>query len=88
MYIIKLEYHKITNLLHNTNNKPSKFKIRNLDGVNDDARVIHNTNNQNHFKTTKLKSGLFDYNDAYILGNCNNYWSRSRCSFKTSRQKN
>ena len=32
-----------------------------------DSRRTHNTNSQNKFKTTMLRSSLSDYNDAYIL---------------------
>ena len=31
-----------------------------------DLRRTHNTNSQNKFKTTMLRSSLCDYNDAYI----------------------
>ena len=32
-----------------------------------DSRRTHNTNSQNKFTTTMLRSSLCDYNDAYIL---------------------
>ena len=50
-----MEYQKITNLLNNSSNQPSKF------------RGVYNVNNQFKFKTTMLKSSLCDYSDAYIL---------------------
>ena len=33
-----MEYPKIINLLHNTANKPSKFRTKNLVGIIDDLR--------------------------------------------------
>ena len=30
---------------------------------------MYNTNSQNKFKTSMLRSSLYDYNDAYILVN-------------------
>ena len=35
--------------------------------INNESRGIYNVNSQIKFKTTMLKSGLCDYNDAYIL---------------------
>ena len=35
--------------------------------INDDFRGTYNTNNQNKFKTSMLKSSLCDYSDAHIL---------------------
>ena len=61
-----MEYQKIKNLLDNTNNHPSKFRIRNSFEVNDDTRRVDNTNSQIQFKTMMLKSILCDYSE-YIL---------------------
>ena len=34
---------------------------------NDKSRVTYNTNSQIKFKTSMIKSSLYDYSDAYIL---------------------
>ena len=62
-----IEYQKITNLLNDESNKPSKFRIRNTVEINDEARGAYSTNKQIKFKTAMLRSSLCDYNDAYIL---------------------
>ena len=64
-----MEYQKITNLLDSTSNQPSKFKTTNLIEINDESRGIYNFNSQIKFKTTMLKSSLWDYSNAYILVN-------------------
>ena len=62
-----MEYQKITNLIDDTSNQPSKFKTRNWVEINDESRGAYNVNSQIKFKTTMLKSSLCDYSDAYIL---------------------
>ena len=63
-----MEYPKIANLLNDaSSNQPSKFKTKNWVEVNDESRGTHNFNSQIKFKTTILKSSVFDYSDAYIL---------------------
>ena len=62
-----MEYQKIANLLNDASNKPSKFRIRNWVEINDDIRGAYSPNKQNRFKTTKLKSSLWDNSDAHIL---------------------
>ena len=63
-----MEYPKIANLLNDaSSNQPSKFKTKNWVEVNDESRGTYNFNSQIKFKTTILKSSVFDYNDAYIL---------------------
>ena len=82
---IIIEYQKITNLLTNTPNQPSKFRTKNWVETNDESRLIYNANSQIKFKTTMLKSGLCDYSDAYILvkGTINSCWHIScRCCRK------
>ena len=54
-------------LLDNKPNRPSKFRTKNWVEINDDARGTYNTNSQIKFKTTVLKSSLYDYSNAYIL---------------------
>ena len=63
-----MEYQKIAKLIDdNTLNQPSKFRTRNWIEINDESRGAYNVNSQIKFKTTKLKSSLCDYSDAYIL---------------------
>ena len=61
-----MEYQKITNLLDNASNQPSKFRARNWVEINDESRGTY-TSNKIKFKTTMLTSNLCDYADAYIL---------------------
>ena len=61
-----MEYQKITNLLDNTQNQPSKFRTKNCVEINDDSGGAYNTS-QIKFKTSMLKSSLRDYSDACIL---------------------
>ena len=62
-----MEYQKITNLLDNTPNQPTKFRTKNWVGINYDAYGMYNTNSQIKSKTSMIKSSLWDYSDAYIL---------------------
>ena len=63
-----MKYQKIANLLdNNISNQPSKFKTKNLVEWRDESRGVYNVNSQIKFKTTMLKSSLYDYSDAYIL---------------------
>ena len=62
-----MEYQKIANLLDNASNQPSKFRTKNWVEINDESRGGYNVNSQIKFKTTMLKSSLYDYSDAYIL---------------------
>ena len=66
MQYIKLEYQKIINLLDNVSSRPSKFRTRNWIEVNDESRGIY-TGNSINFKTTMLRSNLWNFSDAYIL---------------------
>ena len=61
-----MEYQKISKLLHNASNQPSKFRTKNLVEINDESRGT-NTGSDIKFKTTMLRSDLCDYADAYIL---------------------
>ena len=67
-----MEYQKISNLLNDESNKPSRFRTRNWVEINDDIRGTYSPNKQIRFKTTKLRSSLCDYSDAYILAKGNN----------------
>ena len=64
----------IINLLDDTANQPSKFRTRNCVEINDESRGAYNnnddgnnSNNNIKFKTSIMKSNLYDYSDAYIL---------------------
>ena len=61
-----MEYQKIINLLENRPNQPTKFRIKNLVEINDESRGTYNKNNQIRFKTSTLRTSLFDYSLAYI----------------------
>ena len=61
-----MEYQKISNLLNNESNQPSKFRTRNWVEINDESRGTY-TSNDIKFKTTMLRSSLCDYADAHIL---------------------
>ena len=62
-----MEYQKTANLLDNASNKPSEFRTRNWDEINDDMRGAYSPNKQIRFKTAMLRCSLCDYSDAYIL---------------------
>ena len=52
--------------MDSASNQPSKFRTRNWVEINDESRGTY-TSNDIKFKTTKLRSNLCDYADAYIL---------------------
>ena len=62
-----MEYQKLGNLLNDGSRKPSKSKTRNWVEINDEARGTYSPNKQTKFKTSMLRSSLYDYSDAYIL---------------------
>ena len=62
-----MEYQKITNLLDNASNQPSKFRTKNWIEINDGIRDAYSPNKQIRFKTAMLRSSLCDYSDAYII---------------------
>ena len=53
-------------MLDNTPNQPSKIRTKNLVEINGESRGTCNTNSQNKFKASMLRSNLCDYGDAYI----------------------
>ena len=59
-----MEYQKIINKLDNTPKQLCQFKTKNWVEINDDSRGIYIINSQVKFKTTMLKSNLFDYSNA------------------------
>ena len=60
-----MEYQKITNLLDNASNQPSKFKTINWVEINESRGTY--TSNDIRFKTAMLRSSLCDYADPYML---------------------
>ena len=66
-----MEYRKISNLINDALNQPSRFRRRNWVEINDEARGTYSPNKQIKFKTSMLRSSLCDYSDAYILVNEN-----------------
>ena len=61
---IIMRYKKITNLLDNTWNQPSKFRRKNRVETNDESRRKKPVTSQIKYKTTMLKSSLCDYRGA------------------------
>ena len=55
-------------MLDNVSNQSSKFRTRNWVEINDESRGTY-TGNSIKFKTTILRSNLWDYADAYIHAN-------------------
>ena len=55
---MKQEYQR-----EDTPNQPSEFRRKNWFKINDESRGTYNTNSQIKFKTSKLKSNLYDYSD-------------------------
>ena len=64
---MKMEYQKIIILLDNKPNHLQKFRTKIWVEMNDDARGTYSSNSQIEFRSTMLKSTLFDYRYAYIL---------------------
>ena len=62
-----MEYQKIANLLNDGSHKPCKFRTINWVEINDEVRDTYSHNKQIRFKTSMLRSSLFDYSDAYTL---------------------
>ena len=63
-----MEFQKISNLLDNTPDQPSKFRTKKWVEINDESRGgAYSDNKQIKVKTPMLRSSLCDYSDAYIL---------------------
>ena len=60
-----MEYQKVTNLLDDITNKPSKFRTRSWVEINDESLGNYKNNNIK-FKMSVIRSNLCDYSDAYI----------------------
>ena len=62
-----MECQKITTLIDDASDQPSKFKTKKWVEINGESIGTYNVNSEIKFKTTMLKSSLCDYSDAYIL---------------------
>ena len=62
-----MEYQNIANFLNDESNEPSKFRTKNWVEINDDVRGVYSPSKLIRFKTSVLRSSLYDYSDAYIL---------------------
>ena len=60
-------YQKKINLLDNAPHQPTKFRTKNWVETNDGSYRVYNIGSQIKFKTSMLKSILWDHSDAYIL---------------------
>ena len=69
-----MEYQKITNLLENTSNHPSRFRTKNWVEINDDIRGVHSPNKQIRFKTfnntAAADANANNINKKVIFKNC------------------
>ena len=65
-----MEDQKIMNLLDNTTNQPFKFGTRYWVEIDNESRGTYNVSNQIKFKTSIVRSSLWDYSDAnvYVKG--------------------
>ena len=54
-------------MLGKKRNRSSKFRTKSWVEGNDESPGTYNTKSQIKFKTSMLKSSLFDYNDGYVL---------------------
>ena len=61
-----MKYLKIINLLDDATNQPSKFRTRNWVEINIEPRGTCNANSDIKFKTSIIRSNLYDYSDANI----------------------
>ena len=61
-----MAYQKIINLSDNKSNQPSQVRTKKWVEINGELRGTYNINSQIKFKTSMLKSTLYDYSDAYI----------------------
>ena len=61
-----MECQKVINLLDDTTNQPSKFKIRNWVELSDESQGNYDNSNI-RFKASMIRSNLCDYINAYIL---------------------
>ena len=62
-----MEWQKIINLLNNTPNQSTKFRIKSWIEISYNSLEAYDTNSQIKFKTSKLGSNLSDSSDEYIF---------------------
>ena len=65
-----MEYQKIINFVRKytkSSNSAIQFRTKNWVEINDDSHGTHNTNSHIKFRTSTLRTSLYDYNDAYIF---------------------
>ena len=62
-----MEYQKIINMLDNTPNQPTKFRIKSWVEINRGSFGAYKTGGQIKWKTLMLRSSLCDYRHAYLL---------------------
>ena len=62
-----MEYQKIINILDDTANQLSKFRTRNWVEINDKSKWKYDNNSIISFKTSIIRSNLWNYSDTYIL---------------------
>ena len=61
-----MEYQENINLIDNATNQPFKLRTRNWVEINYESKGKYDNSNI-RFKTSKIRSNLCDYSDAYIL---------------------
>ena len=76
-----MDYQKITNLLGNTPNQPTKFRTKNWVEIDDGLLGTCGTGSQMKFENAMLNSSLYDYSDAFLLV------SAFLCHLKTQQPK-
>ena len=60
-----MEYQKI-NIFDDAKNQPSRFRAKNWVEVNDESKGRYDNSNI-RFKTSMIKSDVYDYSDAWIF---------------------
>ena len=62
-----MEYEKILNLPENTPNQRGKFRTKSWVEENGESSGTYKVIGQIKFKTSMIRSSLYDYSDAYLL---------------------
>ena len=62
-----MEYQTTTNLVDDTASKTLKYWTKSWIKINDDRRGVYGVGHKIKFKTTMIKSSLYDYSDAQIF---------------------
>ena len=68
-----MEYQKVINLLDTTSDNIPRFKTKIWIEDHDQSGESYNINKQIRFKTSMLRSDIYDYSDAYIVIRMNYY---------------